>query len=273
MKINSAEFITSVANHKDLLKDGKVEFAFCGKSNVGKSSFINFLCGQKKLAKTSSLPGRTRLVNYFLINKDFYFVDLPGYGYAKAGQNNKEMWASLLERYLIDGKQIKLVFMLVDIRHDPTELDKVMLKFLYQSQLPFKIIATKSDKIAKTKISQYIQNIAKCLSVGKDDIIAVSAETGKGIDEVLKEVEKTLNVEKENEFIKTIKAKDAKLLAKLIRGEKYQLIFNNLINKKYIQIDKEISFEINQLEQMGIVEIQNEFAKITDFGNLVISFR
>ena len=142
MKIKSARFVTSVASAKNLICDDKIEIAFAGKSNVGKSSFINMLCGQKKLAKTSSLPGRTRLINYFLINDEFYFVDLPGYGFAKAGQKNKEMWASLLEDYLIKANKIKLVFMLVDLRHDPTDLDKIMLKFLYQRGLPFKIIAT-----------------------------------------------------------------------------------------------------------------------------------
>lgn len=216
MKIKNARFVTSVASAKNLICDDKIEIAFAGKSNVGKSSFINMLCGQKKLAKTSSLPGRTRLVNYFLINDEFYFVDLPGYGFAKAGQKNKEMWASLLEDYLIKAEKIKLVFMLVDLRHDPTDLDKIMLKFLYQRGLPFKIIATKADKIAKSKIPSFAQNVAKCLGVGKDDIIAVSSETGYGLSQVLAEIESVKNFHEEVTLQEFAELKDAEILSHIL---------------------------------------------------------
>ena len=216
MKIKSARFVTSVASAKNLICDDKIEIAFAGKSNVGKSSFINMLCGQKKLAKTSSLPGRTRLINYFLINDEFYFVDLPGYGFAKAGQKNKEMWASLLEDYLIKAEKIKLVFMLVDLRHDPTDLDKIMLKFLYQRGLPFKIIATKADKIAKSKIPSFVQNVAKCLGVGKDDIIAVSSETGYGLSQILAEIESVKNFHEEVTLQEFAELKDAEILSHIL---------------------------------------------------------
>lgn len=216
MKIKSACFVTSVASAKNLICDEKIEIAFAGKSNVGKSSFINMLCGQKKLAKTSSLPGRTRLVNYFLINDEFYFVDLPGYGFAKAGQKNKEMWANLLEDYLIKANKIKLVFMLVDLRHDPTDLDKIMLKFLYQRGIPFKIIATKADKIAKSKIGAYVQNVANRLGVGKDDIIAVSSETGYGQNQVLSEIENVQNFHNENLIVDFAEQKDSEILSHIM---------------------------------------------------------
>ena len=188
MKILCAEYLTSVVSADKLLKDG-VEFAFVGRSNVGKSSFINSLVGQNKLCKTSSLPGRTRMVNYFLINKEFRFVDLPGYGFAKAGKENKIIWANIMEDYLTKTTCLKRVFMLVDIRIDPTELDKKMLKYLFYYGIPTTIIATKADKLAKSKISAYVQNVANKLNVGKDNIIAYSSETNFNKDKILDIIE------------------------------------------------------------------------------------
>ena len=191
MKILSAEYLTSVVSSDKLLSDG-VEFAFVGRSNVGKSSFINSLVGQKKLCKTSSLPGRTRMVNYFLINKEFRFVDLPGYGYAKAGKENKIIWANIMEDYLTKTTCLKRVFMLVDIRIDPTDLDKKMLKYLFYYGIPTTIVATKADKLAKSKISAYVQNVAKKLNVGKDNIIAYSSEINLNKDKILDIIEQDL---------------------------------------------------------------------------------
>lgn len=191
MKILSAEYLTSVVSSDKLLTDG-VEFAFVGRSNVGKSSFINSLVGQKKLCKTSSLPGRTRMINYFLINKEFRFVDLPGYGFAKAGKENKIIWANIMEDYLTKTTCLKRVFMLVDIRIDPTELDKKMLKFLFYYGIPTTIVATKADKLAKSKISAYVQNVANKLNVGKDNIIAYSSEVGLNKDKILDILEQDL---------------------------------------------------------------------------------
>lgn len=191
MKILCAEYLTSVVSADKLLKDG-VEFAFVGRSNVGKSSFINSLVGQKKLCKTSSLPGRTRMVNYFLINKDFRLVDLPGYGFAKAGKENKIIWANIMEDYLTKTTCLKRVFMLVDIRIDPTELDKKMLKYLFYYGIPTTIVATKADKLAKSKISAYVQNVANRLNVGKDNIIAYSSETNFNKDKILDIIEQDL---------------------------------------------------------------------------------
>ena len=183
MKIISAEYLTSVVSKDKLLED-KIEFAFVGRSNVGKSSFINSLCGKKNLAKTSSMPGRTRMINYFLVNKDLFFVDLPGYGYHQAGKKNELLWAKLMEEYLSSSSMLKRVFMLVDIRHKPSELDERMLKYLTYEGLPFCIVATKCDKIAKSKISAYMDIIAKTLHITKNNIVPYSSENGFGKDKI-----------------------------------------------------------------------------------------
>lgn len=192
MIIKKAEYLTSVVSKDKIIRDG-VDFAFVGRSNVGKSSLINSLVNQKKLCKTSSLPGRTRMINYFLINNEFRFVDLPGYGYAKAGKENKLIWANIMEDYLLNTECLKRVFMLVDSRIDPTELDKRMLKFLFYNQIPFTIIATKTDKLPKSKVTNYIQNCAKILGVGKENIIPYSSETSFNRDKILQILDSDLN--------------------------------------------------------------------------------
>ena len=191
MKIQKAEFLTSISRSKDMINDG-VEFAFVGRSNVGKSSFINSLLGVKKLAKTSSTPGRTRLINYFNINDKFRFVDLPGYGYHKAGKQNEIMWATLMEEYLQKSKCLKRVFMLVDIRHKPSELDKKMLEYLTYTSRPFAIVATKVDKVAKSKIPVYLSIIAKELFVTTNNILSYSSETHYGKEKILNIIENDL---------------------------------------------------------------------------------
>lgn len=193
MKITKSAFVTSVANPSKLLNDGKGEIAFVGRSNVGKSSLLNMLVNNKKLAKTSSLPGRTRLINYFIINDSFYFVDLPGYGFAKASKQEAFGWQSLIEPYLIKNNNLKCVFVLVDSRIEPTENDKQMIDFLVYYNIPFVIIATKCDKFAKSKIKPALLKIANSLNVGVGNIIGVSNETGFGKEEVLAKVEQFIN--------------------------------------------------------------------------------
>ena len=192
MKIQKAEYLTSVVSANNILNEG-IEFAFAGRSNVGKSSFINSLLATKKLAKTSSTPGRTRMINYFLVNDQFRFVDLPGYGYHKAGKKNELMWATLMEDYLQYSPCIKRVFMLVDIRHEPTDLDKRMLQYLTYTGRPFSIIATKADKIAKSKISAYVGVIAKKLFVTANNIIPYSSETLLNRDRILDLIQNDIN--------------------------------------------------------------------------------
>ena len=192
MEIKSAKFETSVASSNNILKNGRSEVAFVGRSNVGKSSLINMLVKNSKLCRTSSTPGRTRLINYFLINDDFYFVDLPGYGYAKASKTEVDGWQSMIEPYLIDNPQLKCVCMLVDSRFEPTAQDKQMLKFLNYYQIPFIIIATKCDKFGKSQIKPQMQKIANYLGVGKDNVFASSGEKMIGRYEILNKLDQFL---------------------------------------------------------------------------------
>lgn len=189
MKIISAKYLTSVVDEKNILKDDVIEFAFVGRSNVGKSSLINAICGIKNLAKTSSTPGLTKMINYFVINDKFRIVDLPGYGYAKTGQKHIANWAGLMEKYLTQSPNLKTVFVLLDCRHSPNELDKLMLEFLKTYGIPFCIVATKVDKIAKTKIPQACKNLAKELGVRTEMIQGFSSENGYGKEKLLEYIE------------------------------------------------------------------------------------
>ena len=158
-----------------------VEIAVAGKSNVGKSSFINFICHNSKLAKTSKEPGRTRLLNYFVINDGaFYLVDLPGYGYAKVNDEEKAKWGKLIETYFQNSAGLKNVFVLVDIRHDPTENDMQMFKYLYFYNIPFTIIATKADKLSRSACFKRKKEIADYIGVGVDNIFVCSAQEKTG---------------------------------------------------------------------------------------------
>lgn len=185
MIIKNAEFVKSAAAIEGFLKSQLPQIAVCGKSNVGKSSFINMLSNNSKLARTSNTPGRTRLINYFDF-KDFILTDLPGYGYAKVEKSEKEKWGKLIEAYLLEEKNLKRVFMLVDSRHNPTEDDKLFLNFLYHYTIPFNIIATKSDKLSKQELKNNLQSISQNLNVGIDNIIASSAVKRTGKDEITK---------------------------------------------------------------------------------------
>ena len=190
MEIKQAKFITSVASKSNFLEDGTPEIAFVGRSNVGKSSIINSLTNISKLAKTSSTPGRTQLINYFQVNNgEFRFVDLPGYGYTKTGKAKREAWAGLLEDYLLTSKDLKLIVLLVDIRHEPTELDKLMQNFVFTHNIPCLIVATKSDKVAKSKIKNYLMKIASALSVGIANMYSYSIENRQGKQVLLDKME------------------------------------------------------------------------------------
>ena len=193
MKINQAEFVTSVASADKFLKTDKPIIAVAGKSNVGKSSLINMLANRKKLAKTSVTPGRTRLINYFDFG-EFMLADLPGYGFAKVSKEEKKKWGELLESFLSTQK-IVLLLSLVDIRHDPTADDKMMINYLYHYQVPFALVATKADKLGKTKIKPRIKEIATDLRVGFADVTASSAETGYGKDDILRIIEQAISVD------------------------------------------------------------------------------
>ena len=192
MVIKSAKYKVSVVDKAHILDDGVPEFAFVGRSNVGKSSLINNLVSSKSLAKTSSTPGKTKMINYFDINNSFRFVDFPGYGYAKVGRIQLDVWSGLLGEYLISSPSLLTIFLLLDIRHEPTEQDKQMVKFLIFNGLPFMIIATKADKLAKSKVSSAISKLAKTLSIRQEAILVSSSETSLGKDKILNYIEMKL---------------------------------------------------------------------------------
>ena len=193
MKITKSRFITSVANANKVVVDEKKQIAFVGRSNVGKSSLINMLVNNSKLCKTSQTPGRTRLINYFLINDAFYFVDLPGYGFAQASKKDVFGWQGLIEPYLKNNAMLKCVCVLVDVRHNPTEQDKQMINYLFYYQIPFIIVATKCDKLSKTKVKPALNKIAGELKVGAQNVYGISSQTSFGKDELLNKLEQFLN--------------------------------------------------------------------------------
>ena len=192
-KITKAEFITSAATKEQFVKTDKPIIAVCGKSNVGKSSFINMLANQKKLAKVSKEPGRTRLVNYFDFGS-FVLADLPGYGFARVSKQEKIKWAKLLDTFF-EEKNASHVFALCDIRHDPTEDDRQMIEYLYYNLVPFTVIATKADKLSKAACGRSVQNIASIYKCGAGNIITTSSETRQGLENVLERIQNVLSVE------------------------------------------------------------------------------
>lgn len=193
MVIKNAEFLTSVALGSTLPNSVAPEIAIAGKSNVGKSSFINFLVNQKSLARTSSTPGRTRLVNFFSINKgEFYLVDLPGYGFAKVNDAEKEKWGKLIENYIQTSPMLKNVFLLVDCRLEPTDNDRLLIQFLYSINIGCTIVATKCDKLSKMQRSIMRKKIANGLSVGEQNVFMTSASKKIGKEEILTRIEQIL---------------------------------------------------------------------------------
>ena len=176
--IKQAAFLTSAGMGSKYPDPASAEIAMVGKSNVGKSSLINCLCNNYKLARTSSSPGKTRLINFFLINNDFYLVDLPGYGFAKAPKSEKEKWGELMEAYLSSGRVTHL-FLLLDIRHAPTVEDRQMFEWVIYYNVPFTLVATKADKLAKSKRLQAANTAAKLLGA-PPAAIPFSSESGDG---------------------------------------------------------------------------------------------
>ena len=187
LTVKNATFITSAAKKEQFIAPTKPMIAVCGKSNVGKSSFINMLANRKKLAKTSSEPGRTRLVNYFDFGS-FILADLPGYGFARVSKGEKEKWAKTLSAFFEKKEEIAHVFMLVDSRHDPTEDDVQMIEFLHYHTIPFTIVLTKADKLSRMKLKEHIKAIAADLYLAPANLIATSAETGYGKTDVLNKI-------------------------------------------------------------------------------------
>ncbi|MBE5787949.1 MAG: YihA family ribosome biogenesis GTP-binding protein [Clostridiales bacterium] len=194
MDIKSASFVTSMSTYQTP-SPALPQIAIAGKSNVGKSSLINKLCNRKALAKTSATPGKTRLINLFLLNNAFHLVDLPGYGFAKVDKQEKLRWGEMMERYFRETGELRLTLHLVDIRHEPTQDDIQMNAFLRGMNLPFLVIATKSDKISRGARMKYLAPICRSLQVQPWQVICASSETGDGRDQILAEIEKALTVE------------------------------------------------------------------------------
>ncbi len=192
MIIKTAKFIKSAAEEQGFIGDSLPQIAVAGKSNVGKSSFINFLCGNGSLARTSSTPGRTRLINYFLINETFYLTDLPGYGYAKVPKSELDKWARLMETYFAKEKDLKHLFLLVDSRHEIGENDKLMYNYIFKCGISFTVIATKTDKVLKSALQGNIKRIADSFLIGKDNVIPLSALKKTGKEAVLSRLEQIL---------------------------------------------------------------------------------
>ena len=185
MVIKSVNLETVCGVTSTLPVNDKPEFAFAGKSNVGKSSLINALMNRKAYARTSAQPGKTQTINFYNINDALYYVDLPGYGYAKVSQTEKEKWGKMIERYLHKSKQIRQVFLLVDIRHEPGANDKQMYEWIVYNGYRPVIIATKLDKINRSQIQKHVKMIRTGLGLQKDDIlIPFSSETKQGREEV-----------------------------------------------------------------------------------------
>ena len=193
MLIKNASFLTSVADGGKLPDFGVPEIAFAGKSNVGKSSFINCLTNNGKLARTSGDPGRTRLLNYFSVNGgELVFVDLPGYGFAKVAKTEKAKWGAMIEGYLKNSPRLKNVFVLLDVRHEPTEDDKMLLDFLYHYNISFTVIATKCDKLSRAQTGAARARIANAVGVGVQNVYTVSALKKTGKEEILARLDSIL---------------------------------------------------------------------------------
>ena len=194
MKVTSARFLKSAVSPEHYPLDGLPEIAFIGRSNVGKSSLINSLLGVRGLARTSRTPGRTQLINFFLINDRFYFVDLPGYGYARVPTKVKEQWGPMVEKYLAYRKNLMLSIAITDSRHEPTSLDLQMREWLEAGGKPFIIVATKADKLSSNQLRASLNRSSRIF--GSTDIVPYSAVTGMGSDRLWKEISERLRTQR-----------------------------------------------------------------------------
>lgn len=183
MKVNNVEMVISAVKPEQYPDDGLPEFALAGRSNVGKSSFINKMINRKSLARTSSKPGKTQTLNFYRIEDMIYFVDVPGYGFAKVSKREREAWGQMIETYLTKRNELRAVMLIVDLRHPPTDDDIMMYDFLKYYDIPCLVIATKADKIPRGKWSKHLKTTKEKLNmIPEDELIVFSAETGEGKD-------------------------------------------------------------------------------------------
>ena len=195
MTIKKSKFVRSLSAFESFPGQGLPEIAMAGKSNVGKSSLINSMTGNSKLARTSSEPGKTRLVNLYLINESFFLVDLPGYGFAKAPKQEKDKWAEMIEGYLKGSEHLKRVFQLVDLRHEPTQDDQLMVEYLRHYEIPFTVVATKADKLSRAQQSRSIPAICRALAVQPWEVMVYSSKDGTGKERLLELIEDEIGSE------------------------------------------------------------------------------
>lgn len=187
MKITQSEIVISAVKPEQYPEGGLPEFALAGRSNVGKSSFINKMINRKALARISSKPGKTQTLNFYLLNEALYFVDVPGYGYAKVSKTERAAWGKMIETYMTDREPLKAVVLIVDLRHPPTKDDIMMYDFLKHFDIPCLVVATKADKIPKGKWQKHMSVTRRALQIEDGDaLIMFSSETGLGKDEAWK---------------------------------------------------------------------------------------
>jgi GTP-binding protein len=191
MKVTSADIVISAVRPAQYPETTIPEIALAGRSNVGKSSFINKMLNRKALARTSSKPGKTQTLNFFLINEQLFYVDVPGYGYAKVSKTEREAWGKMIETYLTTREQLRSVVLLVDLRHAPSQDDVMMYDFLKHYELPVIIVATKADKIPKGKWDKHAKVVRETLQIEEgDELILFSSETGMGKEKAWSAIEK-----------------------------------------------------------------------------------
>lgn len=190
MIVKNPKFEISAVSKKQYPKGDLPEIVLVGKSNVGKSSFVNTMINRKSLARTSNTPGKTRQINFYNIDEKFYFVDLPGYGFSKMSKQEKVISGKYIEEYLGEGKNVALIIFLLDIRHKPTEDDILMYDYILRSNLPFIILANKADKIAITKVMEEVEKIKSILGISYSTILPFSSERKIYSDKVWEEIDK-----------------------------------------------------------------------------------
>ena len=199
MVIKRAELMTSLAQADEMAAGGAYEMAVAGKSNVGKSSLINALGHNQKLARTSSEPGKTRLINLFKFyaqdGREFVLVDLPGYGFARVSRDEKERWRGMIEGYLSNASGLKHVLMLVDSRHEPSADDALMVQYLRHYALDFTVVATKADKLSRAQVGRSVQAICRALQVQPWEVLPVSAQSRQGMDKLLERLDALMPME------------------------------------------------------------------------------
>lgn len=195
MKVTQSEFIISAVGPDQYPQDALPEIALAGRSNVGKSSLINRLISRKNLARTSSVPGKTQTLNFYFINTQFYFVDLPGYGYAKVSKTLRQRWGPMIEQYIRGRQELKMVLLIVDLRHAPSADDRAMYEWLVHYGIPRCVVATKADKLSRNQLPKHVKLVKETLKLEKDDpFVSFSSETGQGQEELWEIIGSHLNL-------------------------------------------------------------------------------